>query len=225
MRWQTIMRMLAPVALIPAAAIAEEPTKPVAVVQGTRLSHPVERLTIEVPVAAVYAGGDRFNLYGVADAEVHVFVEADDQMRVQRVYWIQFESYLPSKPELSYDYAEGNRRTALWGTTIWLRAGPVATTGPMRPGSDREHVFAILERGGYRIPAEVMNVRLVQLLDDPEGTGKGRRELMLIYSEDLALSGKNLAELTTDGKPDADWTPLEQPLIQRATEALAVSRQ
>jgi hypothetical protein len=70
-----------------------------------------------------------------------------------------------------------------------------------------------------------MNVRMVQILDDPKGTGKGRRELMLIYSENLALTGKTLVELTTGGKPDADWTPLEQPLIERASKALRVSRQ
>lgn len=208
---------------LPAAASAKPP-ETVARVEGNKVTHPAEGLTVEVQPSATYAGSERFNLYGVADAEVHVFVEADAQRRLQRVYWIQFESYLPSKPELSYDYSDGNRRTQLWGSTTWLRSGPVATTGPMRAGSDREHVFSILKRGGYQIPAEVMNVRMVRVLDDPKGTGKGRRELMLIYSENLALTGKTLADLTTGGKPDADWTPLEQPLIERATKALRVSR-
>ena len=69
-----------------------------------------------------------------------------------------------------------------------------------------------------------MNVRLVEDSDDPQGTGKGRRELMVIYSEDLALTGKTLAELTTDGKPNATWTPLEQQLIERATTAVSIKR-
>jgi hypothetical protein len=69
-----------------------------------------------------------------------------------------------------------------------------------------------------------MNVRMVQLLDDPQGTGKGKRELMVIYSEDLQPTGKTLAELTTDGKPNAAWKPMEQPLIERATSAVAVTR-
>ena len=69
-----------------------------------------------------------------------------------------------------------------------------------------------------------MNVRLVQLLDDPAGTGKGRKELMIIYSEDLAPTGKALAELATDGKPNASWAPIEQALIERATKAVRVER-
>ena len=181
-------------------------------------------MTVRVPKSAAHAGSERFTLYDVADAEVHVFVEADANRRIRRVYWIQFESYLPGRPELNYDYAEGNRRVMLSGTPTWLRSNPVPTTGPMRAGSDREHVFGILQRGGYTIPAEVMNVRLVQMLDDPKGTGKGRRELMVIYSEDLAPTGKTLAELTTDGKPNANWAPLEQALIERATKAVSVER-
>lgn len=95
---------------------------------------------------------------------------------------------------------------------------------PPRPGSDTEHVRALLTRAGYTAPPEVMNVRLVQLLDDPKGTGHGRSELMLIYSEDMAPSGKRLSEVTTDGKPNANWTLLEQPLIARATKAFSVER-
>jgi len=65
----------------------------------------------------------------------------------------------------------------------------------------------------------------VQILDDPQGTGQGaRRELMVIDSEDLALSGKTLAELTTNGKPNANWPPIEQALIARATKAVSVGR-
>ena len=207
-----------------APAVAAEPLAPVARVDAGRVVHAGEGVNIRVPASATYVGSDRFTLYGVADAEIHVFAEADAKRRLRRLYWIQFESYLPSKPELAYDYADGNRRVVLWGTPTWLRAGPVSTRGPVRAGSDRERVIALLKRAGLTIPSEVMNVRLVQLLDDPKGTGKGRRELMLIYSEDLAPSGRTLAELTADSKPGAAWQPLEQPLIDRATTALSVQR-
>ncbi len=40
-----------------------------------------------------YVGADRFNLYNVADAEVHVFVDADANKNVKRLYWVQFEEY------------------------------------------------------------------------------------------------------------------------------------
>jgi hypothetical protein len=206
---------------VPAVAV---PTTTLAKVEAQSVVHPGEGIAVRLPAAARHLGSERFNLYGVADAEVHVFVEEDAAKKIAKVYWVQFESYLPEKPDLSYDYADGNRPIALDGVRTWLRSNPVPTTGPMKAGSDREHVFNILTRAGYTIPPAVMNVRLVQMLDDPAGTGKGRKELMVIYSEDLGLSGKTLAELTTDGKPNGQWPALETALIERATKAVRIER-
>jgi len=203
---------------------AEPAVAPAAQVKGHSVTHPGEHVTVRVPASAGYVGSERFTLYGVADAEIHVFAEADAAKRLTRLYWIQFESYLPSLPDKRYNYADGNRRVMAWGIPTWVRAGAVRTDGPTRAGSDREHVMGILTRAGYTIPAEVMNVRMVQLLDDPGGTGHGRRELMLIYSEDLGPTGQKVADLTADGKPTARWTPMEQPLVERATTAFRVER-
>src|SRR6185436_16738677 len=43
-----------------------------------------------------YAGGHDFVLYDVANAEQHFFVDADPQGRIRRMYWVQFEGYLPT---------------------------------------------------------------------------------------------------------------------------------
>ena len=220
MRWLGLtMLMLAGAA--PAAAASPSTA---ARVEAQAVVHLGEGVTVRVPPSATYVGGERFTLYDVADCEIHVFIEADADRRTKRLWWIQFESYLPSRPELAYDYAEGNRRMMLGGTPTWVRANPVPTDGPMREGSDREAVFRILKSGGYPIPPQVMNVRMVQLLDDSKGTGQGRRELMIIYSENLALSGKSLADLTTDGKPDDRWTAMGEALIGRAMASVAVER-
>lgn len=206
----------APVALAPAASA------PVAVATGHSVLHAADGLTVRVPASATYVGSERFDLYGVADAEVHVFAEADAGKHLKKLYWIQFESYLPSKPDVTHDYTT-DRRAQLWGTTTWVRSGPVPVNTP-RAGSDREHVQALLTRAGYTIPPEVMNVRMVQLLDDPKGTGRGRNELMLIYSEDLAQSGKTLAELRTDDKLSDAWGPIGEVLMKRATTSFQVER-
>ena len=58
----------------------------------------------------------------------------------------------------------------------------------------------------------------------PQGTGRGRRELMLIYSEDLAPSGARVADLVADGRPNERWAPMEAALIERATRAFRVER-
>jgi hypothetical protein len=214
-----VAAILAPAPVAPAQPVLA----PVAVVEAHSVTRAAEHIVVRVPKSATYVGSDRFDLYGVADAEMHVFVEADASKRVKKLYWIQFEHYWPSKPDLTHDYT-GDRRTQQWGTTTWLRGGPSSTSGTPRPGSDTEHARAILQRAGYTAPPEVMDLRMVQLLDDPKGTGHGRDELMLIYSEDLAPSGKTLAELTTDGKPNAAWAPVERGLIEWATNAFAIER-
>jgi hypothetical protein len=210
-------------AVLAGAAPAQTVLKPVAVVQGHSVTNAQEHLTVRVPKTATYVGSDRFDLYGIADAEIHLFVEADAKKRLTRLYWVQFEHYWPSKPDLTHDYTS-DRREQHWGTTVWVRGGLGTTTEPARSGSDTEHVRAILKRAGYTQPSEIMDVRLVQLLDDPKGTGHGRDELMLIYGEDLAPTGKTLAELTTDGKPNANWSPIEKALVERAVKAFAVER-
>ena len=192
-------------------------------VRGHSVTRPQSRLTVRVPKSATYVGSDRFDLYGVADAEIQVFAETDRNKRLAKLYWIQFESYWPSKPELTHDYT-GDRREQHWGTTVWVNAGISLPSEPARAGSDTEHVRAILKRAGYTPPEALANVRLVQLLDDPKGTGHGREELMFIYAEDLALSGRTRAELTTDGKPNANWDPIEKGLVGRAASAFEVDR-
>lgn len=200
------------------------PATPAARVEANRIVHPSEGVTVTLPKSAAFIGSERFKLYDVADAEVHVFAEKDASNGLKKLYWVQFESYLPDAMTTGYNYAEGNARMMLWNTPTWVRAGPVSTGGRTRAGSDREHVIGILRRAGIGIPADVMNVRMVQLLDDPQGTGKGKRELMIIYSEDLAPTGKTLAQLTVDGKPGPDWRPLEEALIERATASVKVER-
>ena len=206
-----------------APAAPEVPASPQAAVQANRIAHPGEKVMVTVPASARHLGSERFNLYGVADAEVHLFVEPDADGGMRRLWWVQFESYLPSNDH-RYDYADGNRPIELGGVRTWLLAGPRSTAGPTRPGSDREHVFGILQRAGIPIPTEVMNVRLVQILDDPAGTGQGRRELMIVYSEPLAPTGKALADLTTDGKPNDQWQAMEKALIERATGSVSITR-
>ena len=221
------LTLLAGVGAMPAAAQpADAAQAPAARVEAHAVVHPEDGVTVRVPRGAAYVGGDRFVLYGVADCEIHVFAEADAQRRVHKLYWIQFESYLPSLPERRYNYADGNRRIELGGTATWLRAAPanVSASAPTRPGSDREHVMAILARAGLTPPGDVLSVRMVQLLDDPQGTGHGRQELMLMYVEDLAPQGATPADFVTDGAPNARWAATEPPLIARASAAFRVER-
>lgn len=219
-RWRTLaMAMVLGTSGVSATAQAPLAAR----AEANAIVHPgAPALRVHVPEGAAYVGGERFTLYGVADCEIHVFVEADAERRIRRFYWIQFESYLPSRPDARYDYGESDRRMDLWGAAAWASAFAMTTARTPRPGSDTERVRAILERAGYAAPPHMMAVRLVRLLDDPQGTGYGRQELMLIYAEDMAPTGLTPDDVRTDGAPNARWTALEPPLIERAAAAFRV---
>ena len=221
--------MFIPAALIMAAlagapAGAQVPPTPQAQVAAGLVTHPAERITIRLPETAVHVGSERFSLYDVADAEVHVFVDADAEKRMRRLWWIQFESYLPSRPDARYNYGESDRRMDLWGATAWVRPSLADSARQVRPGSDTERFRAILTRAGYTAPPHLLAVRMVRLLDDSQDTGHGRRELMLIYAEDPAVSGVALSQVTTGGRPNARFAKVEGPLIERAAAAFVVNR-
>ena len=141
------------------------------------------RVRIRLPKSAQYVGADRWVLYDIADCELHLFVDADSKMNVQRLYWVQFEGYLPTRPELKHTY-DSPRHTNLGGMDFYVDTWVRRKDAEMRPGSDLEHVVALLRTKGYHMPDGMMYVRLVHLLDE-----RKRQELMIIYAEDVAPSG------------------------------------
>ena len=174
------------------------------------------RVSIRLPKAAQYVGVDRWPLYGMADCELHAFVEADAAKNVQRLYWVQFEGYLPTRPELRHTYDSPRHATlGTWDFYVdtWVRPKDAAT----RAGSDREHIETLIHAKGYNMPAGMMDVRLVHLLD-PEK----RKELMIIYGEDLAPTGLTAADLQEGGKAHDRWPEIEKGLIERAKQSIAL---
>lgn len=196
---------------------------PEAQVRGRSVFHPREGLTVRVPAKAVYLGAERFPLFGVADCEIHLFVEAGPDRRVRRLYWVHFESYLPSQPDSHFTYGDIDRRMELLGGFTWVRGSLMDTTRPpRRAGSDTEHVRAMIARAGYTLPPYLASARLVRLLDDPKGTGYGRRELMLIHAEDLAELGVTRGEAVGDDPENRLREPFAAKTIARAAAAFRV---
>jgi hypothetical protein len=174
-------------------------------------------VTINLPRKAKHLGADRWNLYDVADCELHVFVEADKNKNIKTLYWVQFEGYLPSNTH-AYDYSDDEPVT-FSGRPFFQRASFGPTNRPTKAGSDLEHVRAIVQRAGYRMPAEYMNVRLVHLLDETR-----RRELMFIYAEDLAPTGHTSEQLKDGDKTRPEWEAIRKELVARAMQRIRLSR-
>jgi hypothetical protein len=106
---------------------------------------------------------------------------------------VQFEKYLPTRPELKHTY-DSPRHVNLGGMDFygdtWVRTEDAET----QPGSDVEHIVALIRAKGYR-PDGMMSVRLVHLLDEQK-----RQELMVIYGEDANKAGSTLRNFRRKAK-------------------------
>ena len=171
---------------------------------------------IELPKSARYLGADRWVLYGIADCELHAFVEADKQKQVQQLYWIQFEGYLPSKPDLHHTYDSPTHAT-IGGMDFYVDTWVRGNDEKFDAGSDREHIESMVHNKGYSMPPGMIYVRLVHLLDHQK-----RKELMIIYGEDLAPTGLTVADLAKNGKAYDQWPTLQKSLLEHAEEKIKI---
>lgn len=171
---------------------------------------------IRLPNSAQYAGADRWILYDVADCELHAFVDPDSKKNVQGLYWIQFEGYVPTRPELRHDY-DSPRHANLGGKDFFVDTWVRMKNAKLRPGSDSEHIQSLIQSKGYRLPDAMMYVRLVHLLDE-----QTRKELMIIYGEDISPSGLTAVDLQPGGKAYDRWPAMEKGLIERAEKNVAI---
>lgn len=212
------MRLVLFAALLCCPALASDYPSPERHVQANVITSERDpKIRIQLPSSVQYVGAARWPLYDIADCELHVFVDATPQKKIEHMYWVQFEQYLPSRPELHHIYPFTKTDT-LSGLLFDVRArfGPGNETS--KPGSDSEHVQTLLRAKGYMMPEATMNVRLVHLLDE----GK-RKELMIIYAEDLGPTGFSLNDLMPGGKHASEWPSLESGLIRRAKAAITLS--
>ncbi len=188
---------------------------------GTLVSPHLPEARIAVPDSAVYAGGRRWALYDAVDAEMHLFVEAGEDRVVDRLYWIQFEAYLPSLPEAGYDFHLSDlEQRALGDANFFVRArfGEGASDVP-QAGSDNAMMRAVLDEAGYTLPAETINATMKHILD-PDNP---REELMIIYIEDLTPTGASMAEIIEAGLDSALWEGLSQGVLDRAEARVVVA--
>src|SRR6202042_2104122 len=153
--------------------------------------------------SARYGGTDAWVLYGIANCRQFVYLQPAASNQIRRLYWVQFEAYLPSMPKLHHQYTS-KRHTTLGGLDFYvdtwieenvrpnahsadvaslaafLRSKGYAVPAAINSGSDEQHLDALLQAKGYKLPPTTMAVRLVHLADARE-----REELMIIYGEAL----------------------------------------
>ena len=199
---------------VAAAAAGEQPERTVKdnVVSSQR--DPMVR--IKLPPYAEYVGADRWDLYNIADCELHAFIKPDAEKNAQRIFWVQFEQYLPSKPDLHHTY-DSPRHAKIGGLDFFVDTAVGSSEQKPKADSDGEHIRALVTSRGYNWPKEFMYVRFVHLLDDAK-----RKELMIIYGEDLGPTGFSAVDLRKGGRAYDRWSQIEEELIERARQAITL---
>ena len=166
-----------------------------------------------------YVGGQTFILYDVARAEQHFFVDADDKGNVKRMYWVQFEGYLPDNAH-SYKY-KATKTVEIGGLEfIADSAARNVKANSGRPDSDGNRTRTFLEGKGYRMASdEVLWQRLVHLVDKEK-----RNELMIVYTEDLAGMKLTAKDLAPKGPAAGKWEGIAKDLLDRAVKGIELER-
>jgi predicted transcriptional regulator len=190
------------------------------VVNNTLLSQRDPAVEIRLPAAVRYVGTDRFvltdpRLGSFDDCELYAFVEPDTHRNIRKLYWVQFEAYLPNQPQLHHTY-DSPRHVTLGGLDFYLDTWVSAAATAPTPGSDEAYLQSLLASQRLRLD-DSMSVRLVHLTDATR-----RKELMVIYAESLAPTGFSAAQLQEHGADHAKWAAIEHGLIRRAEQSIAI---
>jgi hypothetical protein len=188
---------------------------------NTVISRRDPEVAIKLPRAVHYAGTDRFQLsdpkLGNFDAcELYAFVDPDNDRRVDKFYWVQFEAYLPNHPGLHHTY-DSPRHVVIGGLDFFVDSGVLAAHRSLKPGSDEAHFYGLLASQGYRW-SDLMYVRLVHLFDAAK-----RKELMIIYAENLAPTGYTATQLDKEGSGHAKWAAISHELARRAERSITIT--
>lgn len=174
-RWKSLVATALAV-LLPLQAAAVEPRLDA---NGREVRSFEPPAVVSVPQEAQYLGSKRWVLYGYADCDLHLFADKDAAGVVTRLYWIQSEGYIDSRPELSHagDY-DASRKLELGGLDFHLDTW-VRHRGDAAPAnSDLEQVERLIAENKLSLPADMAFVRWVHLPDQAQ-----RKELMIIYAE------------------------------------------
>lgn len=166
-----------------------------------------------------YAGGQQVNLYGMADAEQHLFVKGRQNGVIEAFYWIQFEHRVPGDSH-TYNYQLGHT-TEIGGLDFVydVKAWPdYASMQNDDPKSDSAAIARLLAKCNLRFPARTVRVRMFHL-----PTPDHRSELMIIYGEALAQDFS--IPLSKDGVDVAKESPaFSQKLLDDLKRDLTIQR-
>ena len=168
-----------------------------------------------------YIGGQKFILYGTADVEQQFFVEEHPDGTLKSFVWIQFEGFLPDN-DYTYDYSGSPLRLQIGAFDFYTDTEPGASNRFLRlgwPGTDGYLARKFAADKGYPMPDDYAFARLVHIPDDAS-----RKELLIIFMEDLAPTGWTGESLREGGEHEERWLEVEAAHLERIKQVMSLSR-
>ena len=180
-----------------------------------------------------YVGTKSFNLNNIADVEVHLYVDANKNGRVNRLYWIHYERILPENqlpkrndgagPNL-FDYSEDPYRDKIDGKEAFVRTYLYSIDLPEKylkavdkaGDSDGIRVMRLLHEKGYDLNTEIMQTRFV-LVDKTK-----KKELMIMYFEALDQHDLTIESFGKEGQSSKEWKSVAKAMRSRALAGMDV---
>ena len=168
-----------------------------------------------------YIGGQNFTLYGTADVEQHFFVEAHPDGALKSFFWIQFEGFLPDN-DYTYDYSSSPLRLQIGEFDFYTDSAAGESSRFFRlgwPGTDGYLARKFASDKGYSMPDHYAYARMVHIPD-----AANRKELLIIFIDDLAATGWSSSELRKGGEHESRWPHLERSHLERIKRVMSLSR-
>jgi hypothetical protein len=184
MRNSSLFRLFAILAILLLNVLGQESGKLERRVSGqtvTSAANPAVKIEVAKPF--IYVGGQVIDIFKVAGAEQHFFVDAAPDKSVKRFYWIQFEQYYPENNYTS-DYGGIPQVPVKLGRLDFAADTEVVKdyfTSDNRAGSDSEAGLKLLQTNGYNVNGDFVRTRMFHL-----PSADKRKELMIIYGEVVA---------------------------------------
>ena len=181
-------------------------------------------VSLEDPSLAIYVadefefvGRHPFTIRDVAAGERFVFVQADDQ-RIQRLFMVQFEGFLPGVDDFYRYDLDGNPVVANYPFRSNGYAFDIVESITNNPKSESAATYPFLESKGYSVPDELMMWRSLTVTNIARS-----KEMIIFYLEDVKSAGLTLADLYVDDSATDVWINIQKDLEIRANDSFQLT--
>jgi hypothetical protein len=193
-------------------------TEPVRTVRDNTLaSDRLPAISVQVQKEFKYLGRIPLNIKNIAVGERFVFVHADQNLRIHRMFIVQMEGFLPDVEEIYRWKMENPRRLGHHDYRHNVSFYDNEAEIRENPGSEAEATMSFLKAKGYSLDVELTQSRFARVVGDDR-----KHEFLLFYTESMRDHGLKLADFSEDKPTNANKLSVEEALTKRSLEVFKI---